>query len=308
MTAPAQIVSEFRGQRDLEVLAWPALEAAGVQAIVPTRHGGVSSGPYGTLNLSLSVGDDPAAVLENRRRVAAAIGTALDSFVFARQVHSGTARVVTAADRGRGTLSAQDGVPDTDALVTSDPDVTLAILTADCVPVLLFDPVARVLACVHAGWRGTVAGAAGVTGAALDAMAGLGARPDRVLAAIGPAIAASRYQVGGEVAEQVRDRLGEDAGVLRPDDTGRWLLDLPGANRLLLQRAGVPGGQIHTTPAVTGLPGPTAATSGRTACSSATGPRARAAGSPWWPGWPAPAAPGKEGSGEHEPPVPLRRL
>jgi hypothetical protein len=249
VTAPAQIVSEFRGQRDLEVLAWPALDDAGAAAIVTTTRGGVSAGPYATLNLSLSVGDDPAAVLENRRRVAAAMDTELDSFVFARQVHSGAARVVTAADRGRGTLNVEDAVPDTDALVTADPRVTLAILAADCVPVLLCDPAAQVLACVHAGWRGTVAG---VTGAALDAMADLGASADRVLAAIGPAIAASRYQVGGEVAEQVRDCLGEDSGVLRPDGTGRWLLDLPAANRLLLQRAGVPGGQIHSTPAVTG--------------------------------------------------------
>lgn len=247
MTAPAATATEFRRQRDLEVLAWPVLDQAGAQVFVTTRRGGVSSGPYATLNLSLSVGDDPAAVLENRRRVATAAGTGLDRFVFARQVHGAAARVVTAADAGRGTLRAEDAVADTDALITTDPGVTLAVLSADCVPVVLYDPAAGVLACVHAGWRGTVAG---VTAAALAEMTALGARPGAVLAGIGPAIAASRYQVGDEVAGQVTGYLGEE--VLRPDGTGRWLLDLPGANRLALRRAGVPDAQIHTTHAVTG--------------------------------------------------------
>ena len=123
---------------------------------------------------------------------------------------------MSAADRGRGALRLDDAVASTDALVTADPGTALAILVADCVPIILADPQAGVLACVHAGWRGTVAG---VTGAALHAMQALGARPERILAAIGPAVAADRYQVGPEVAAAA-DRFfgGNTGGIMRPTD------------------------------------------------------------------------------------------
>ena len=265
MTAPVTASCEIRPQGGLEVLAWPAFAGLGAEVLVTTSGGGVSAGPYESLNLSLSVQDEPGAVLENRRRMAAAAGADLSDFVFARQVHSGRAQVVTAADRGRGALRLDDAVPETDALVTGDEGVVLAILVGDCVPIVAYDPQARVLACVHAGWRGTVAG---IGPATLDAMAGLGARPERVLAGIGPAIAPDRYQVGEDVATEVRRYFGPgaeaardgDAGqgrgtILRPDGTGRWLLDLWAANRRQLAQAGVPDGQIHVAAVPTG-PGP----------------------------------------------------
>jgi len=247
----------------LDVLSWPALEQAGLDAIVTTRHGGVSSGPYASLNLGLHVGDEADLVLENRRRAAAVLGAAPGDVVWAAQPHGPVAAVVTAADRGRGAFTGPGSgsgaggrlaVPGADALVTTDPAAVLAILVADCVPIVLFDPVARVLACVHAGWRGTVAR---VPGAALDAMASLGARPADVRAGIGPAIGQDRYQVGDDVAGPAREALGSDADrVLRPDGTGRWRLDLPGANALLLAAAGVPASQIYPAAERTGGDGP----------------------------------------------------
>src|SRR5919204_2512184 len=98
----------FRAAGGLRLLTWPALDGAG--AVVTARSGGVSSGPYATLNLSLSVGDDPGRVLENRRRVAAALGASLDDFVFARQVHGAGVRVVGHADRGCGAFSLDDAI------------------------------------------------------------------------------------------------------------------------------------------------------------------------------------------------------
>jgi YfiH family protein len=259
MTAPAVTACALRGKPGLAVLAWPALDGSGADMFVTTRHGGVSTGPYATLNLSLSVGDDAARVLANRHRVAAAADADLADFVFARQVHGARAQVVDACDRGRGTLRLGDAVPEADALVTADPGTTLAILVGDCVPVVLIDPVARVLACVHAGWRGTVAR---VTAAAVAAMATLGARPQDMLAGVGPAIAPDRYQVGDEVAEQVRHAFGAAAaGLLRPDGPGKWLLDLWEANRRSLIEAGVPDRQVHVAAVPTGPdptgPGPT---------------------------------------------------
>ena len=234
----------------LDLLSWPAIEGLPVEAFVTGRVGGVSAGPYESLNLSFSVGDDPEAVLENRRRVAAAVGADLGDFVFSRQVHGAGVRVVTVGDRGSGAFALDEPVPEADALVTTDPSVVLAILAADCVPIVLYDPVARVLACVHSGWRGTVAR---VSEAAVDAMRTLGASPENVIAGIGPAIGAERYQVGPEVAAAVDGEFGAGAGaVIRADGTGRWLLDLAAANRLVLRDAGLADDSIHVTPYVTG--------------------------------------------------------
>jgi hypothetical protein len=253
MTARASTTSVFRQRGDLEVLAWPAFDGYPLDALVTTRHGGVSPdspGTYATLNLSFSVGDARANVLENRRRVAAALGTSLTSFVFAHQVHGAGAAIVTAADRGRGAIGGAASVPEADILITTDPGTVLAMPVADCAPIVLYDPAGHVLACVHAGWRGTVAKAAQ---AGVAAMTTLGTRPGDIIAGIGPAAAPERNQVGGEVRDAVLAAFGPDADlVLRPDGTGRWLLDLWAANRLVLREAGVPDQQIHVADVPTG--------------------------------------------------------
>ena len=257
MTAPAtSAAAGLRQRAGLPVLTWPAFDPLPVEAIVTTRHGGVSAGGYATLNLSFAVGDEAANVRENRRRAAAALGADPAHFVFAAQVHGSRAEVVSAADRGRGTLAAGDAVGPADALVTATPGTVLAILVADCVPIVLYDPAAHVLGCVHAGWRGTVARTAQ---AALTAMCSLGARPEDVVAGIGPSVAAGSYQVGEEVAGAARDAFGQQAqALLRPaagGGPGQWLFDLPAANRHVLRTAGVPDGQIHVAATPTG-PGP----------------------------------------------------
>ena len=242
----------LRAAGALRLLTWPALEASGADAAVTARDGGVSSGPYATLNLSLSVGDDPARVLENRRRLAAALGVSTGDFVFARQVHGAGVRIAGQADRGSGAFTLDDAVAGTDALVTTDPSIVLAILTADCVPVVLHDPVAGVLACVHAGWRGTVAR---VCAAAVTAMISLGSRPSDVIAGLGPAADPARYQVGSDVHQAVTRAFGPAApAFIRPDPAacGRWLLDLWAANRHVLREAGLPGARIHATTLPTG--------------------------------------------------------
>jgi YfiH family protein len=278
MTAPAaSAAAGLRQRAGLPVLTWPAFDPLPVEAMVTTRHGGVSAGSYATLNLSFAVGDEAANVRENRRRAAAALGADPADFVFAAQVHGSRAEVVSATDQGRGTLAAGDAVGPADALVTATPGTVLAILVADCVPVILYDPAAHVLACVHAGWRGTVARTAQ---AALTAMCSLGTRPEDVIAGIGPSVAADSYQVGEEVAAAARDAFGDEVTAAAPDTSGeraagaapdasgqqaqallrpalsggpgQWLFDLPAANRHVLRSAGVPDGQIHVTATPTG--------------------------------------------------------
>ncbi len=262
-TTPS-VIRQLPGQvglAGLEVLNWPAFDGFDVDVLVTTRRGGVSAGPYASLNLSLNVGDDPAHVLENRRRAVAALGARLADAVFAQQVHGAVAEVVGLADRGRGTRTAADAIPGADALVTAGAGPVLAVLAADCVPVVLYDPVAHVLACAHAGWRGTVAGAAA---SAVRAMVSLGSRPADVVAGLGPAIPPGRYQVGAEVARAAAIAFGARASaVLHPAGPEQWRFDLWTANRMVLQAAGVPNAQIHGTDTATGpitpAPAPTSA-------------------------------------------------
>ena len=221
------------------LLPWEGAQSFGVSVAVTTRLGGVSPPPYDTLNLGLHVGDDPDAVVANRQRAAHAFGADLAELLFARQVHGSTVRRVGPAEAGRGATDHADALEGTDALVTTSAGVTLVILVADCVPVALVDRDARVLGVVHAGWRGTAAGA---VGAALRAMADAGARPERVRAFLGPAVAPSRYQVGDDVRAALAEAMRPaplDPIVARPDGPGRWRVDLVAANRQQLEAAGV---------------------------------------------------------------------
>jgi hypothetical protein len=164
---------------------------------------------------------------------------ALDALVFARQVHGAAVALIGPDDRGRGTLSEGDAVPDTDILLTVSPGVTLAILVADCAPIALVDPAAGVLAAVHAGWRGTAAGA---VGRAIHAMKDCGADVGRVQAFLGPAVHPDRYQVSEEVTRALSGAVRPsalDAAVARPDGPGHWLVDLVAANRQQLVAGGV---------------------------------------------------------------------
>ncbi len=232
------------------MLTWPVFDAFDVDVMVTTRQGGASSGPYASLNLGLHVGDASEDVLENRRRAAAAVGADPGDFVFCVQAHGPNVEVITAADRGRGALTQADAIPGTDALVTRDPGVVLTVMVADCVPIVLCDPVEHVLACVHAGWRGTVAR---VSEAAVDTMRSLGSKPENVIAGLGPAIPPDRYQVGDDVYKAAGEGLGAGAAqVIRPDGTGKWLFDLWTANRLVLWEAGVPEGNMHVAAIPTG--------------------------------------------------------
>lgn len=234
---------------DVEVLTWPMLADLGVDAACTARDGGVSTGPYRSLNLGLHVGDEPAAVAENRRRAAAVLGAPIDDLVFGVQVHGAHASLVTARDAGRGARSTADAIAGTDALVTATPGPVLVTLVADCSPILLVDPDARVLATVHAGWRGAVHD---TVGAAIDAMGALGASARRIVAVIGPTVAPSGYVIGTEVEAAARASLGESAKTVLWAHGDRWRFDVAGANRAQLVAAGVPPESVHTSPYATG--------------------------------------------------------
>lgn len=202
------------------------------------RGGGVSPPPFDSLNLGLRVGDDPAGVLENRRRLCRALGVSPGALVAGQQVHSNAVAVVTRASMGRGALSADDALPGVDALVCAEPGPVLLGLFADCVPILIVDPRTPAVAMVHAGWRGTHGQ---VAVRALETMAAsFGTRPADCWAALGPCIGPCCYEVGAEVADRFA---GWGRGLVQVRE-GRLYLDLPLANRRLLETAGVSGRQI----------------------------------------------------------------
>ncbi|MCL4370605.1 MAG: peptidoglycan editing factor PgeF [Chloroflexi bacterium] len=211
---------------------WPELTQGAL-----ARGGGVSDPPYDSLNTSFAVQDDPERVRTNRRLMAGAVGWDLSRVVSAGQVHGRQAVAV-----GRGNLGGPD-LPGTDALVTNEPGVLLLLKFADCVPIILWDPVRRVVGLAHAGWRGTVLG---TPAAALELMSReYGSCPSDVLAGIGPSIGPCCYEVGPEVATAAeREFVG--ANVLRRDACGRVRFDLWGANAETLTRAGVRAENVAT--------------------------------------------------------------
>jgi purine-nucleoside/S-methyl-5'-thioadenosine phosphorylase / adenosine deaminase len=199
---------------------WPAPPR--VRAAVTSRVGGVSRGPYASLNLGDHVGDAPQAVAENRARLEAALGLPAAP-LWLRQVHGcGVAR------HGRDAVGCA-----ADAAVALGPGRVCAVLTADCLPVLLCDRAGTRVAAVHAGWRGLLEG---VIESALDALDGPAAQ---LLAWLGPAIGPEAFEVGGEVREAFLARDGGSMEAFRPSPGGRWLADIYALARRRLAQSGV---------------------------------------------------------------------
>jgi YfiH family protein len=195
-----------------------------------TRRGGVSGGPYASLNCSLSSLDDRQNVLENRARAAASVGADPARLLGLTQVHG--VDVVTAREPW-----AAGGGARADAMVTDQPGLALGVITADCAPVLFADAGGGIVGAAHAGWRGAVAG---VLEATVAAMLALGAAAERITAAIGPCIAQASYEIGPDLRDAVLARSAGDAVFFaagRRDD--RWQFDLPGYCAARLRGAGV---------------------------------------------------------------------
>jgi hypothetical protein len=213
-------------------LAWLQWDGAGVRAAFPTREGGVSPAPYDTLNLGLSVDDDPARVLENRRRLCAALGVDHRRLVVPGQVHETAVAVVGEAEAGRGALSSTTVIAGHDGLLTATPDLPLAVSAADCLPVVLAARTADgpALAAVHAGWRGTLAGIVGLAAGELGRLGTLAG------AVVGPSIGPCCFSAGEEVVRRFEHEF--------PGSTGAGRVDLWGCARAQLEAAGLPAGAV----------------------------------------------------------------
>lgn len=208
----------------LEILTADAL--APLQHGFFTRRGGASSGVFAGLNCGTGSSDQSDIVAINRGRVANAMAVAPSALIGVHQIHSSLVATVTEpGPQGRA-----------DAMVSNTPGLALAILTADCMPILLADAEAGVIGAAHAGWRGALDG---VLEATLDAMVALGAEPGRINAVIGPCISQAAYEVGPEFFEEFQAKDPESTRFFANGEGDRLLFDLPGFGLKRLRDAGV---------------------------------------------------------------------
>lgn len=226
---------------DVPVLKYTMLENSGVvNHGFSTRLGGASTGHCASMNISTSRGDDPAAVEENRKRIAQAIGVKPEHMVYTQQTHTTNVAVVTAADRGKI-------LPETDGMITKDPEVCLVTFYADCVPLYFVDPVKKVIGLSHSGWRGTVNKMANVTISKMQQE--FGCNPKDILAAVGPSICQDCYEVSEDVIEKFRENYKEEywPDLFYQKENGKYQLNLWKANEYNFLDAGIKKEHIAVT-------------------------------------------------------------
>ena len=214
-------------------LKYPLLEKTGVvNHGFSTRLGGVSKGYCSSMNISIHRGDDPEAVDENRRRIAAAIGVKPENMVYTQQTHTTNVSVVTEADRGKS-------LPETDGMITNVPEVCLVTFYADCVPLYFVDPVKKAIGLSHSGWRGTVRKMANVTIERMQKE--YGCRPEDIRAAVGPSICQECYEVSEDVIDEFRKNYREEywKDLFYQKENGKYQLNLWKANEYNFLDAGI---------------------------------------------------------------------
>lgn len=220
-------------------LQYPLFSQTGlVNHAVTTRLGGVSKGDLSSMNLSFTRGDREEDVRENYRRMAKAVDVSVNHMVASRQTHTTNVRIVTEKDAGKGVVRECD-YTDVDGLVTNIPGICLVTFYADCVPLLFLDPVKRVIASSHSGWRGTVHKMGQVT---VDLMVDeYGCCREDILAAVGPSICQDCYEVSEDVIEQFRENFSVDTWnqLFYEKKDGKYQLNLWNANKQVLLEAGI---------------------------------------------------------------------
>ena len=223
----------------LDILFFENLSAwKEIRHFVSTRTGGVSKPPFDSLNLGFNVGDDPDDVLKNRKRLATTIGIPLRHFTIGEQIHSGNVTIIFEESRGKGSTNNKEAINVTDAMVTNVAGICLAILVADCVPILFFDPVQRAIGVAHAGWKGTLEFIAQKTVMAMEKA--FGSLAEDIVVGVGPSIGPCCYKVGPDIISQVEIIFHtKKEYILNESKSGEGYFDLWKANLDQLLHAGI---------------------------------------------------------------------
>lgn len=207
---------------------------------VSTRHGGFSKGDFDSLNLGMHVNDGVLEVWENRSDFCEALEVEPSDLVTCEQVHGDNVVKVTREDAGKGACNYETAIKETDALITNERNLPLMLFFADCTPIMIADPVKKVIGVAHGGWKGTVSYIAIKTVGAM--IREYGCKPEDMVASVGPAIGPCCYEVGDEVAEQFRKSFPEmEKEILAPspEHKGKFQLNLWRCNELQLQSVGL---------------------------------------------------------------------
>ncbi len=224
---------------------FPAFSAAGFVHGVSTRLGGESVEPFFSLNLGLHTGDDRGTVIRNRQRFAKAVGIEFSNVVTAQQVHGNGIAVIDQKQAGRGNVDYQDSISGVDSLITNCRGLPLMLFFADCVPVLIADPVRGVVGISHAGWKGTVFKIALQTVQKMSEY--YHTSPSDCLAAIGPSIGPCCYEVDQQVLVQFQANFSQWESFVTQQENNRWNLNLWEANRYQLIEAGISPKKIYNS-------------------------------------------------------------
>ncbi len=224
-------------QKDLPLWQFENLSTQkDVQHFVSGRDGGFSKGAFGSLNLSFKVGDETELVSKNRNKLAEAFNISPDKLIFPVQTHSSHVKIVTSTTR-------PEDLEDTDAIITAEKGILVSVMSADCVPILLYDTEKKAVAAIHAGWRGTMAWIVKKTIQKMEA--NYNSDTGNFIACIGPSISEEVYQVGEEVITAVEKVYGTKMGIISREENGKGFCNLWEANRIQLIKCGVKAENIE---------------------------------------------------------------
>ena len=199
-----------------------------IKHVITTRKGGYSPTPFDSLNLSLKVNDNAEHVIANRQQVKEWLGSSI--LIFPEQTHSDHIEIVNSKN--------VSGIfQDTDALITNEKNIAIGVMSADCVPILLYDPVQHVVAAIHAGWKGTVNGI--VLKTIQKMQQEFNVNPSDILAGIGPSICSKCYEIGTDVIQQIQEKCIDSSLILKHLTTSKAFADLQEANRQWILHTGV---------------------------------------------------------------------
>ena len=227
----------IRNSNDITYITFPCLEKHGVKHAFTTRLGGVSSGIFSTMNLSFTRGDNQQDVLINYQRICDAINVDYKRCVLSHQTHTTNIRILTEDDAGKGIIKERD-YDDVDGLITNVKGLTLVTQYADCVGLLFYDPIKKVIATSHAGWRGTVGKIGKITVKTMHQH--FGCNPADICAGITPSIGPCCFEVDSPVYEEFSRLEGIDtAKIINDDKNGKYHIDLWLTNYLTLIEAGL---------------------------------------------------------------------
>lgn len=223
---------------------------ADVVAFSTTRHGGCSKGRYASFNINRYCGDKEEDIVKNHKALCQTLGIGIDRLVMPHQVHATKVATVDETFFALSATERQEVLEGVDALTTNLSDVCIGVSTADCIPVVLYDPEKRAACAIHAGWRGTVER---IVEKSVEAMAvAYGSRPQRLLAQIGPGIHLDGFEVGDEVYEAfMQAGFPTEQIAKKHPTTGKWHLDLPQCNRLQLVGSGLAPVNVKVSPVCT---------------------------------------------------------